>query len=66
MFYKKVFFACLIFFTSSFASAQLQLGDGLASFEEERRISLDLKGMDIIEVLKTLAENDVVEFETFE
>ena len=45
----------VVFLTASFAFAQLDLSKELVSFRGEQTISLDLKGMDIIEVLKTLA-----------
>ena len=44
-----------VFFAASLAFAELQIGDELAAFSAGEKISLDLKGMDIIEVLKTLA-----------
>jgi len=46
---------CMVFFVSSASFAQFRLGDDLAAFKKGETISLDLKGMDIIEVLKTLA-----------
>ena len=45
----------IVFLAASFAFAQLELSKELVSFKGEQTISLDLKGMDIIEVLKTLA-----------
>ena len=50
-----LFVILTVFFAASFAFAGLQIGDELAAFDAGEKISLDLKGMDIIEVLKTLA-----------
>lgn len=44
-----------LFFAVSLAFAELQIGDEFAASDAGEKISLDLKGMDIIEVLKTLA-----------
>ena len=56
---RKAFFARItlipaIILVSSFAFAQLDIADDFM-FDTDGKISLDLKGMDIIEVLKTLA-----------
>jgi len=49
-------FTLLVFSFSSFAFSQVHLGDDLLALTADvPKISLDLKGMDIIEVLKTLA-----------
>ncbi|MBL7156744.1 MAG: TonB C-terminal domain-containing protein [Candidatus Omnitrophica bacterium] len=56
---KKYFvyiaFASAVFFASTFAFAQFHPGESLSAIDSEDTISLDLKGMDIVEVLKTLA-----------
>jgi type II secretory pathway component GspD/PulD (secretin) len=50
---KAIFIGVILIAFPAFA--QLQIADDFASLGAEERISLDLKGMDIIEVLKTLA-----------
>ena len=45
----------LVLFTPPFVFAEAPAGDNILSADNSGRISLDLKGMDVVEVLKTLA-----------
>ncbi|MCK4462913.1 MAG: TonB C-terminal domain-containing protein [Candidatus Omnitrophica bacterium] len=51
----RAVFISAILLVSSASFAQFQTGDNLTSINLDKKISLDLKGMDVIEVLKTLA-----------
>lgn len=51
----RIVITCALFCAPGAGFAQLELGQDLISLAGEDTISLDLKGMDIIEVLKTLA-----------
>ena len=54
--FGKVIFGILLVFISPPAFAQFQTGEAITSaFDSSSTISLDLKGMDVVEVLKTLA-----------
>ncbi|MFC1624071.1 secretin N-terminal domain-containing protein [Candidatus Omnitrophota bacterium] len=54
-FFKKICTTLILTYISSLAFAQLPVSDNLAPISNNKKITLELKGMDIVEVLKTLA-----------